>query len=144
VLCDSEGNPLHIHLTPGQAHEASSFEEILRGVDEQLVDAAGRPIDWPDKLAGDKAYRAQRIDDELLQFGIQPVIPSKSNQDPSARPIDFDPADYRRRNIVERLIGWLKESRRVFARFEKTASNYAGMVTVACIRQYLRRSLGGL
>jgi transposase len=138
------GNPLHVYLTPGQAHEASSFEEVLRGVDERLIDTTGQPVDWPNKLAGDKAYRAKRSDDELLQLGIQPVIPSKSNQDPSTRPVDFNPADYCRRNIVERLIGWLKESRRVFSRFEKTASNYAGMVMMACIRQYLRRSLGGL
>ena len=26
-----------------------------------------------------------------------------------------------KRNIVERLIGWLKECRRLFSRFEKTA-----------------------
>ena len=40
-------------------------------------------------------------------------------------------------NVIERLIGWLKESRRVFSRFEKTAVNYLGMIHVACIRYYL-------
>jgi len=35
------------------------------------------------------------------------------------------------RNIVERLIGWLKESRRIFSRFEKTAKNFGGMIKMA-------------
>lgn len=50
---------------------------------------------------------------------------------------DFDRETYRRRNVIERLIGWLKESRRVFARFEKTAINYLGMIHIASIRFYL-------
>ncbi|HPP54655.1 MAG TPA: transposase, partial [Thermoguttaceae bacterium] len=44
------------------------------------------------------------------------------------RPVEFDPQTYRRRNIVERLVGWLKESRRVFSRFEKTARNFLAMI----------------
>ena len=46
-----------------------------------------------------------------------------------------------RRNVVERLIGWLKESRRVFARYEKTALNFGGMIKLAFIRRYLRITL---
>jgi len=45
---------------------------------------------------------------------------------------------------VERLIGWLKESRRISSRFEKTAKNYAGMFKMAFIRRYLRLACGGL
>jgi transposase len=53
----------------------------------------------------------------------------------------FDKQAYRRRNVVERLIGWLKESRRIFSRYEKTAKNFGGMLTLAFIRQYLRYEL---
>jgi transposase len=52
--------------------------------------------------------------------------------------VKFDRKAYRRRNIVERLIGWLKEARRVFARFEKTAKNFGGFVKLAFIQRYLR------
>jgi hypothetical protein len=45
---------------------------------------------------------------------------------------------YRQRNMVERLIGLLKESRRIFSRFEKTAKNFGGMLKLAFIQQYLR------
>jgi transposase len=73
-----------------------------------------------------------------LALGIEPVIPSKENEDRDVRRIDFDRAAYRNRNIIERLIGWLKENRRIFSRFEKTAKNYGGMLKLAFIRRYLR------
>ena len=37
------------------------------------------------------------------------------------------------RNVVERLVGWLKESRRIFSRFEKTTKNFGGMLKMAFI-----------
>jgi len=92
----------------------------------------------PVRLAGDKGYRADWIDEYLLHEGITPVIPSKENEDREARPVEFDRDAYRERNIIERLIGWLKESRRIFTRFEKTAKNYLGMLKLAFIHRYLR------
>ena len=41
------------------------------------------------------------------------------------------------RNVVERLVGWLRESRRIFSRFEKTPKNFAGMIKMAFIRPCL-------
>jgi transposase len=139
VLCDAQGHPLHFHLTAGQTHEAAALDTLLIGADEALFDERNQPVAWPVALAGDKGYRADWIDDYLLTLEIQPVIPSKANEDREARPVAFDRALYRDRNIVERLIGWLKECRRVFSRFEKTAKNFAGMVRMAFIQRYLRR-----
>lgn len=138
ILCDSHGHPLHFHVTAGQTHESSVFDTLLLGADEQLVDSKGEPMAWPLAMAGDKGYRADWIDAYLLELRITPVIPSKENEDRSARPVDFDKQAYRDRNIVERLIGWLKECRRVFSRFEKTAKNFAGMIRMAFIQRYLR------
>ncbi len=106
--------------------------------DEKLSDGDGQPIAWPVALGGDKGYRADWIDQYIINLDIKPVIPSKSNEDRDARPVEFDKDAYRNRHIVECLIGWLKESRRIFSRFEKTAKNYAGMIKMAFIRQYLR------
>ena len=138
VLCDGEGRPLHFELTPGQAHETTAFDAVLTGADASLFDAQGDPVAWPVALAGDKGYRADWIDEYLLALGITPVIPSKCNEDRGARPVAFDKDAYRDRNIVERLIGWLKECRRVFSRYEKTAKNFAGMIRLAFIQRYLR------
>ena len=92
----------------------------------------------PFQLAGDKGCRANWVDEYLLSRGITPVIPSKSNGNREERGIDFDRSAYRERNIIERLIGWLKESRRVFTRYEKAARNFLGMLKLTFIRRYLR------
>ena len=138
ILCDGHGHPLHFHLTPGQTHESTVLDTLLEEADARLFDSAGQPVAWPVALGGDKGYRANWIDEYLIELGITPVIPSKENEDRGARPVEFDRKIYRDRNIVERLIGWLKESRRVFSRYEKTAKNFAGFVKMAFIQRYLR------
>src|SRR5208283_2068392 len=128
----------HFHLTPGQAHKCTALEEVLDGADRHLLNGDGERIAWPLALGADKGYRAHWVDEYLLDLGINPVIPSKENEDPDLRPVEFDRDAYRQRNVVERLIGWLKESRRIFSRFEKTAKNFGGMLKLAFIQQYLR------
>lgn len=113
------------------------LDTVLTTLDEQVLDNDGNPIAWPVALGGDKGYRADWIDQYVLALGIKPVIPSRENEDREKRGIEFDKDAYRNRNIVERLIGWLKESRRVFSRFEKTAKNFAGFIRIAFIRQFL-------
>lgn len=131
LLCDAEGHPLSYYLTPGQTHESTAVDTVLETADAQLLDSSGAPVPWPVALAGDKGYRADWIDTYLMDLGISPVIPSKSNEDRETRPVPFNAEFYRERNIVERVIGWLKENRRIFARFEKTAKNYGGMIKMA-------------
>ena len=114
---------------------------LLESVDWQDWDE--EPLAYPARLTGDKAYRADWIDDWLLGLGIEPVVPCKSNQDRGTRPVErLDREAYRQRNIVERLIGWIKESRRVMTRFEKTATNFLAMVKWAFVKRYLRLMVG--
>ena len=135
-MCDGKGQPLTAILSPGQDHESQYLQELLDSTelsgfesDEQI---------FPAKLAGDKGYRAEWIDDWLLEQGIAPVIPSKKNEDRDSRAIPFDKGLYRRRCIIEQLIGWLKECRRVATRYEKLARNYLSMVKLSMIGRYLR------
>jgi transposase len=138
LLCDGHGHPLHFHLTAGEAHESTALKPLLEGADAAITDQDGQPVAWPVAMAGDKGYRADWIDEYLLELGIRPVIPSKENEDRNARPVEFDKQAYRRRSIIEQLIGWLKECRRIFSRFEKTAKNFGGMLKMAFIQRYLR------
>lgn len=138
LVGDGSGIPIHFHLSPGQAHENTTLEDLLNGIDQEMTTGSGKLVPWPTAIAGDKGYRAEWIDQMLLNIGVTPVIPSKTNEDRDKRPVEFDKEKYRSRNIIERLIGWLKECRAVFARFEKTAINYAGMVKMAIIQRYLR------
>jgi len=118
------------------------LQQVLEEADAQLHHSDGQPVAWPLGLGGDKGYRADWIDEHLIELGIKPVIPSKENEDRDARPVEFDREAYRQRNIVERLIGWLKESRRIFSRYEKTAKNFGGFIKLAFIERYLRLMTG--
>ena len=109
---------------------------MLKGCDIR-GDDSDTPLQ-PVALAGDMGYRAGWIDEYLLERGICPVIPSKPNEDREARPVAFDREQYRARNIIERLIGWLKECRRIMTRFEKRAVNFLGMIKMAFIQRYLK------
>jgi transposase len=136
LVCDGLGNPLHFELTAGQAHETTAFIDSLRHTDVRACQSQVRVS--PVALAGDKAYRAKWIIEWLEQRGIQSVIPEKGERATDELNPGFDRELYRRRNVVERLVGWLKECRRVFSRFEKTAINYASMIKAAIIQRYLR------
>ncbi len=86
---------------------------------------------------GEKAFP----NDHDTQQKPKPVVPSKANEDRAARAVVFDSDLSRQINIVERLIGWLKEFRRIFARFEKSAKNFGGMIRLGFIQRYMRKIL---
>ncbi len=141
MVCDSRGLPLAFEVTGGQRHESKLFEKVM--------DAARPPQrkGWyrvrPRRLAGDKGYAYGRIRKWLQRRRIKAVIPRAPHQEKrevGSQP-SFDRKTYRRRNIVERSIGWLKESRRVSTRFEKLAVNYRAVVNLAIIGKYLKTQL---
>ena len=85
-------------------------------------------------MAVDKGYSSAKVRRYLQRRQIKAVIPTKADQAPLPR---FDRAAYRERNVVERLINRLKQFRRVATRYEKRATNYAAMVTLAAILLWL-------
>ena len=44
---------------------------------------------------------------------------------------------YRERNVVERVVGRLKEHRRIATRYDKLAASYLAFVQLAAIRMWL-------
>jgi len=136
LLCDGHGHPLTAVLSPAQDHESKYLPGVLESI-ELSPDGQSEPI-VPAKLANDKGYRYDWIDDWLLERSIEPVIPSKKNENRNKRPVTFNKRTYRRRCIIEQTIGWLKECRRVATRFEKLARNFLAMVKLSMIGRYLR------
>ena len=62
------------------------------------------------------------------------MIPNRKDQ---PRQLDYDNAAYRERDKVERLIGRLKQYRRIAARDEKRAANYLSMGTLCMTMLWL-------
>lgn len=88
----------------------------------------------PDAVAGDKGYSYLRIRAWLSRRAIEAVIPTRRDQ-PRA---PLNRRKYRRRNVVERCIGWLKWCRRVATRYEKLALHFLAIVKLAMIQRCLR------
>ena len=122
---------LGIYVTPGQRHESTAFEPLMRRI--LLPRRRGVPY-WPTKLAGDKGWSYPHIRRWLRRRHIEPVIPTRKNQ---PREKVFDKASYRRRNLVERVIGWFKECRALGTRYEKLAVDYVTLWMIAMIEKLL-------
>ena len=60
---------------------------------------------------------------------------------PPCRDEHFDRASYRQRNLIERVVGWYKECRRLGTRYEKLAVNYVAFWMVAIIEKVLNFGL---
>jgi transposase len=134
LVVDGNGLPLSAIVTAGQAHESKSLEPVLEAVRLKRR-GRGRPRRRPRRLAGDKGYSYRRVRRYLRRRGIKAVIPTCKDQ---RRNPHFDREAYRRRNVVERCVAWLKESRRLATRHEKLAVNFLAMVKLAMIRRCFR------
>ncbi|WP_211098454.1 transposase [Azospirillum sp. B506] len=70
---------------------------------------------------------------EALRF--VPIIPSRADQPVNP---DFDHMAYRRPNLVERLVGKLKQFRRVATRYDMLDAYYRAFVEIASVMVWLR------
>lgn len=132
IVCDSKGLPINVQLTPGQCHESCYCIGLIDSF--EIKGPIGRPGKRPDKLAGDKGYTSKVIEKKLVSRKIIPIIPTRSNQPKIQK---FDKKSYRKRNIIERCIGWIKENRRIATRYEKLSINYLAMLKLGMIMRYL-------
>ena len=80
----------------GEAHEVKGYDALMR-----LHEAD------PSKLLSDKGYDSDDIRRDLIDQGIEPVIPPRSN---------------------------LKQFRRIATRYEKTARAFVSMLCIAAAR----------
>ena len=130
IMTDSHGVLLAITATPGQSHEAKEFPNMMNHVELSIQRLDKRPR----QLAGDKGYSSNKIRQWLIARQIKPVIPTKSNE--AKHP--FNKRTYRKRNIVERTIGWLKDHRRIATRYDKNIQHFLAFAKIAFARKLLK------
>ena len=115
VAVDGLGKPTKIFLSPGQDHDVTKAADLIEDCQA-------------DKVIADKAYDSNAVIAQIQAQGATPVIPPKANRNEQR---DYDRQEYKKRNVVERFINVLKQSRRVATRYEKTARNFLGFVLLA-------------
>ena len=104
----------------------------MKGVSEM------RSFRWPRKLAADRAYSTWPILRWLRRRRIRPVIPTRKDQRAPRYRRPLDRRAYRKRNVIERLVGWLKQRRRLCTRFEKFAVRFGAMIQMAFLEIYFK------
>ena len=134
IKAEGLGKPLAFLVTEGERHESPVFEELVKlgGIKRK---ARGRARFRPRFLAADRAYANHRIRNWLRRTKIRPVIPKGGRE--KERPRNFERELYKERNRIERLVCRLKQFRRVATRYEKTATSYLTMLTLAAIVLWL-------
>jgi len=141
VFCDGKGLPITVEVTPGQTHEATMLEALLDGV--SIGGKPGRPRERFEVVSGDKGYDGEPSREVIRSRGSQPLIPSRKRSDGSypERAEGFDKKQYKRRNVVERLIGRLKEYRRIATRYDKLAESFKAFIIIGFIRIWTKHLL---
>ena len=133
VRADGNGKPITFLITAGQRHEAVAFQQLMEQGAIKRV-GKGRPKLRPERVVGDKGYSSGELRRYLRRKGIRLTVPHKANE---RRMRPFDREVYAERNRIERLINRLKQFRRVATRYEKLASNYLAMLTLAATLLWL-------
>ncbi len=86
-------------------------------------------------LLMDRAYEGDETRQLVLNLGMVPVVPPKSNR---VDPWRYDRTLYKKRNEIERLFRRMKGYRRIFSRFEKLDIIFLGFLSFAFIVEALR------
>lgn len=128
-------------VTPGQQHESTQLETLLDQV--HIGGKPGRPRQHFEAVAGDKGYDSEAARQAIRAHGSEPVIAHRKLRDGSypKAAADFDKVKYKRRNVIERLIGKLKEFRHLATRYDKLAESFRAFVLLGFIRIWLKNLL---
>jgi transposase len=115
-----------VTLPEGQRHESPQAIPLLGRLAHGM---------WPDALAGDKGCSSAELRKWLLHRDIEAAIPTRAAE---MGPRAYDRQLYRERPIIERTINRLKRCRRIATRYEKLATSYLAMVTIAKVLEWLQ------
>jgi transposase len=121
AVTDGLGRCIDLLLTGGQVHESSQAKALLAGKE-------------PENVIADKAYDSNEIRGFIEKMGSQAVIPSNASR---RELIEHDRHIYKERCLVETFFQFIKRFRRIGTRYEMKVQNYAGMLTIGCIIQWL-------
>jgi len=117
--------------------DAASPAEVtlLPATVESVPEEAGQP----ERLIADRGYDSNLVRAWLVEHGIEPIIPARSNNTIATHQDGRKLRRYRRRWLIERSIAWLQNFRRLVVRYEYLAINFIALVHLACVVITLKR-----
>jgi transposase len=123
VLVDTEGLPIALKITEGQAHDGRSADDMLGSLQTGQI------------LLADRAYDSDAIRKTLAEHGAWANIKPMPNRKNVPAFSDFL---YRHRNFVEGFFNKVNNFRGIATLYDKRANNYLAGVKLASARMWMR------
>jgi putative transposase len=133
ILVEADGGPLSVVIAGANAPDFKLLEATLDAV---VLERPASTEQAPQHLCLDKGYDKEPAREVVERHGYVPHICRIGEEKLDDAGEKRYPA---RRWVVERTLGWLSKCRAIQVRYEKKASNYLGLVKVACILLWYRR-----
>lgn len=122
ALVDGLGNPLKFILTPGQKHDVTQADALIKDIKNTMVLA-------------DKVYDSNALIESIEKNDSISVIPPKKNRKILR---EYDEHVYKERHLIECFFGKIQHFRRVFSRFDKAAQSFLGFLNFVAMLIWLR------
>jgi putative transposase len=131
LLVEKDGGPLAIVIAGANVPDA---QLLAATIDAVVVERPEREPDWPQHLCLDKGYDHEDGWGACVDRDYEPHIALIRHERPP-RMKRHKP----RRWVVERTLAWLSKCRAILIRWDKKASNYLGLLKLACALLWFRR-----
>jgi putative transposase len=133
LLVEADGGPLSVVVVGANVRDDKLLGATLDAI---VVERPEPSEEAPQHLCLDKGYDNRPTRELVQERGYVPHIRRIGEEKKDEAGEKRYPA---RRWVVERTLGWLSKCRAVLVRYEKKASNYLGLIKVACILLWYRR-----
>ncbi len=133
LLVEADGGPLAIIVAGANVRDDKLLAQTLDAV---VVERPKPTEEAPQHLCLDKGYDNKGSRGIVGELGYVSHIRRIGEEKKDEAGEKRYPA---RRWVVERTLAWLSKCRALLVRYDKKASNYLGMIKVACILIWYRR-----
>lgn len=130
---EGNGGPLGVVIAGANVHDTKLLEATI----DAIVVGRPEPDEVEEHLCLDKGYDNPTGRAAALEGEYVPHIRRIGEEKLDGKNRKRHPA---RRWVVERTLGWLNRCRAILVRYNKKASNYLGLIQLACILLWYRRS----
>jgi putative transposase len=132
-VVEADGGPLGIAMAGANVHDTKLLAQTLEAI---VVERPEPTAQAPQHLCLEKGYDNPTGHQAAVEHHYTPHIRRIGEEKFDERRRKRYPA---RRWVVERTLGWLSKCRALLGRYDKHASNFLGLLQLACALLWLRR-----
>jgi putative transposase len=133
LVVEADGGPLGLAIAGANVHDTKLLAKTLAAI---VVERPAPTAGAPQQLCLDKGYDNPTGHQAAVAHHYTPHIRRIGEEKFDERRRKRHPA---RRWVVERTLAWLSKCRALLVRYDKHASNFLGLLQLACALLWLRR-----